>query len=158
MFGPPCASCPGSKLSSLYSLTIWIYACWSIFHLWKPLFSLRKDNFFLFLSFSSSCLQGTRVAGRDSRRSNWTDTRKLCGVFIVLWWKKSQSGHLLGKQSVESGDLTAQKLNVYWTLFWVDCELKLDRAEPYQMDLIQEWSGADWRENHKLHWKKTSWS
>lgn len=119
--------------------------------------SFENKYIFLFLSLSSSCLQGARMAGRDSRRSNRTDTRKLFGVFIVQDWKNIQTQHLLIKLEWRGLDLTAQNLTIVDKdncLSRVEWELKLDQAEPYQMDLIQKRSEADWRENHKLHWKK----
>lgn len=121
---------------------------------------------FFFLSLSSSCLQGARLAGRDSRRSNRADTGKLCGVFIVQGWKKDPNWMPVDQTRVERtrSDCTKLYQNVYWTrplirpmLCWVDWDLKLDQAEPYQMVMIQEQCRADWRENHKLHWKYWNW-
>lgn len=60
--------------------------------IFTDIFVSLENKWICFSSLSSSCLQGARLAGRDSRRSNGTDTRKLCGVFIVQVWKKAQTG------------------------------------------------------------------
>lgn len=53
-------------------------------------FIMSPHHKFFFL-FSSSCLPGARLAGGDAGRPDGTNTRKLCGVFIVQ--ETTRSGH-----------------------------------------------------------------
>lgn len=131
-------------------------SCLSVSYLCTFLFPIRNIVTVFCRSVSSSCLQGARLAGRDARRSYWTDTRKLCGVFIIQGLKRLT--HLSTKAEWRWLDLTAQDgWNVYWTglllrqmLSWADWDLKLDQAEPYHMVVEEEERGADWTENNAL--------
>lgn len=76
----------------------WTLLCWSgrvcvcdaVIRPSSTEFIMSPHHKFFFL-FSSSCLQGARLAGGDAGRPDGTNTRKLCGVFIVQ--ETTRSGH-----------------------------------------------------------------
>lgn len=76
----------------------WTLLCWSgrvcvcdaVIRPSSTEFIMSPHHKFFFL-FSSSCLPGARLAGGDAGRPDGTNTRKLCGVFIVQ--ETTRSGH-----------------------------------------------------------------